>query len=349
MKGYTEKNATMLLAINFDQNTKKLLQSGIRMAKSSQLSVKLVHVLSPTEVEEASPITFSHDPDLSFYQDYRVGNIMSAAHKYTREYEDPSDPFAYDDLNNTSQAIHASARLKQLCETMQEQGIDCSTKVLFGHFPTTVLEYAQYEKAALIMTGACMSNPGVFGRKIRSVKHLMTEAQTPVLIVPDNTSEEESLDKVYRILIADDLSDESATMIDRVNDFVSLLGLKLHVHHVHITPSLQVGDFYSDETGLSYADAPTEAGGHGGAENIKGVLLDRAVDLRKTLDLKGGSYTADVYEGEVQDKIEQAKNAAHPDLCIFGKHHGIHLELIKTGQMSFRSMLNLGGNVMVMP
>lgn len=87
---------------------------------------------------------------------------------------------------------------------------------------------------------------------------------------------------------------------------------------------------------------------HGAAEReAHAVLRSRASGLKERIEASGGSYATEVAIGDVRDEMASLLIYDRPDIAVFGRHHLLHRQPARIGNVPFGEMLAGARSVIV--
>jgi hypothetical protein len=157
-----------------------------------------------------------------------------------------------------------------------------------------------------------------------------------------------------RLLLADDLADQSETVVAFAFELATALeGVELH--HVHVNPLTLEGLRGGLEIAAGAARAPLASGAapesvhQALTTQLSEQLAARAAIHREYLEAASGTYVPHVIEGSVQAALADGVERIDPDVLLFGRHRAYHKRPFFLGRMPYRAMLAHGRPVIVAP
>jgi nucleotide-binding universal stress UspA family protein len=263
-----------------------------------------------------------------------------------------------DPLWNVTQAVETNAselaarRLDELA-TEVWPGIQITKRVAKGKSVPTLCQEAMNLGSMLLLVGADIENLRFLPKGLSTALSLMVSSPVPVLVVDTRIFKDKS-PSTHRIMVADDLSQESEAALEFAFDLASSGG-KTALHHVHVNgltfEALQSGLVTAAATSHSPLDKQTTADlvFQSLVSGLEGALNKRCQSQREYLEAGGGSYEASVLTGSVAKQIADHIGQIKPDILIFGRHHAYHRRPFFIGRVPYRTMLSSHIPIVVVP
>lgn len=319
-----DKNKNITVAVNFDHNANLLLNQAVVLAKKTDVKLNFVHCITPL---------------INGPWGYYLPNEL-AAPELTRQAEE-----------NAIEA--ANKKFRELLENVPDE-IKYSFKAMVADPVSGLLDVAEEEKTALILTATSSFPADSYFKGASTAIGLVMHAKVPVMVIKESNGINFNKDQI-NILVADDLQPATHYELDGAGDLIASLG-KVNVEHLHVH-----GGFF-DNINDSVSEFMAESWKALNSNNMspKEILL-REYELRKEqLDIRGknlkeiallkdGSYQSKVSSGEILEEIELNAEKINADGIIFGRHKFIHKSPFSFGRIPFGSMLTQNKPVIVFP
>jgi hypothetical protein len=330
----------IITSINFDDLAAGLVRVSAALAAATHRSLRLVHVFSPEYLGIAD-----------FYPDARErweGRSERWDEGWTASYLGPPGRYAVGRQVDPSMD-QAEEYLSTLAAAEAASGVITHTTVLSGEFPDALAAFAATSHASLLVVGAPMHRPGILKARLRPTLHLMAKSKVPVLAVADPAAKLLLQERALRLLVADDLTQASVPAIVAASELLETVETPVDVLHLHVEPVPPPGfnAAFDPELSVWPGISIKERLMDDHLEQLQNRLAMRGTPLATRAAATGGSYAAELWQGNVARELKRAVQVHHADLVVFGRHHFIHRQPLGLGQMPFPTMLGLGSSIMV--
>lgn len=347
----------IVAAINFDHRAPSLIQAAADLSRLRHLPLRLIHAIALSRLDPsalaASEDGFSPVPDAIGYKPLMPTN------QYADGFLPDEMPRALNNSPAWAQQKAAEERLITLAEQYGGKGIDIRVEAVFGAFPEVILMRLDElllnpkpgARPVLLIVSAPTKTPGFFKANLKPVQKLMAKSPIPVLILSDQSHPFEFGKRPLRLLVADDLGDETQKVISTTDSLVNALGLPVELRHIHVVPLATAGWALSPEyrmvvwPGIAVEDRLI----NDHHETLKDKLRRRGKALGASVQRFKGVYSVELWHGTVAEEIQRAVQVLRADVSIFGQHHFFHKNPVSFGQMSFVSMLGVESAVLIAP
>lgn len=310
------------VAVAFDEHTVPLVRFGKELATRLGKKLALIHVAeAPLVPQPVRPFAIP-----AVVWDKFPDAVMSGRHE-------------------------AKRKLQELRATLPET-LDVKLIASEGRAADVLVKEAEHVGASFLLVGTSVDKQSFLPSGFSTALSLMAMAPLPVLIV-DTERHLPDLSLPFRILLADDLSDQTEPAVACAATLADSMA-KSWVHHVHVS-AFSAPDLTTVLRNAAAA-AHTTLSERESAEIVKAVhteqreaLEARFSDYREYVEAAGGRYTAEITAGDVGSELEQAVKTYLPDLLVFGRHHGWHKKPFFFGRMPFKAMMQFHRPVLVVP
>lgn len=326
-KRFMDPKGKILVAINFDTQTPRLLELARALSARTGLGLKLIHVVEPT-LRDAYPGTL----DLTGAIRDAADEIDEANLKEARErlfrYENEFFP------SKTPDATSAAIGIKDPA---------VERVVLIGQPAEAITAEATLNGATLILCGAGTKHKHFVPVGFSTVLSLMSHAPCPVLVQGAECSRD-VLRSPTKLMIADDLgpAGEQATITGL--DLARALG-NTDVLHMTVGPTSQ-NWFIALKERLAIQEKNRAA--MDAHELLTGVTaeLDRKLRTRAPehvalLNTRKCHYETRVMHGrDVTEEVFQASRDFGADIVVYGRHRILHKDPWSLGKIPWSDMLS---------
>lgn len=320
LRRFTSTDGTILVAVKFDSLGEELLQRACELASTGHFSVKAMHVVEPLS----------------------AGAWAGAG----------SDIIQAIDLVNSE---HIELMERKLSDWVNKLRPGCSivSKVLVGVAAQMVAAEALVSGAVCVITGAASRSHRFIPRGLSTALSLMANAPVPVLVLTAE-AQLKLKSEPFRILLADDLRDQSTNAVTAGLEFSCLIP-RSHVQHLHINGLTEDALGRAVETAQSMAHTAAPLSGtiekifQSLVDDLRRQLEQRAAALRARSSQAGIEYEAVVRSGSVLEELDHGIQSFAPHLVVFGRHQTFHHKPFTVGQVPFSSILSQRVPVMVVP
>lgn len=320
---FMDLGSVVTVAVALDRHSLPLTAAGVAICQRTGKQLCLLHVVEPwAEIPPSRPLGAS-DP---------LWDVTQAVERDARD--------------------KAVSRLDELASTVPPE-ISVITRVVSAKAVDGIVRELTRLPSCLLLVGASYGNVRFLPRGLSTALSLMVTSPVPVLII-DTTKPTPLLEERTRILVADDLGDQTATAVEYAFAFGAAVG-GVEVRHVHVNglslSNLRAGLETAAATSHTVLDS-TES-----AERVFDALLVdlsqrlavRAENQREYLEAAGGLYTSEVRTGNVFDQLEASATAFGPNLMVFGRHQAYHTQPFFVGRVPYRSMLSYQRPLLIVP
>jgi nucleotide-binding universal stress UspA family protein len=349
----------IVAAVDFDDRAGVIIQTAAQLSRLRGLPLRLVHAISPESLGADEP--WPEDLEGLSGLEWRALARSSSP----GDLVDGISPLAIDSVSShvsnlaLAEVRDAERRLLELAQRFANESKNVRVEATFGYFPDTFLDWmsvptlekAEDNKPVLFIVGAPTNKPGFMKNKLKPVQRLMAKSRVPVLVLSDQVSHLQLSKRPLRLLVADDLSEDTQKVMVATKNLVTALGLPVEVQHIHVEPVATAGWALSPEyrlvvwPGISVEDRLI----NDHHEALKDQLRYRGKDLRAAVESLGGHYHIELWHGGVAEELQRAVQVLQADVSIFGQHHFLHRRPVGFGQMPFTSMLEVESAVLIAP
>lgn len=252
----------------------------------------------------------------------------------------------------------ANANLqKQLSTLASTVGGACpvtTTLITARYAAVGLVSEAISAQASMILLGSGVKADSYFTRGYSTPLTVMAEASVPVLVIGQSCSIDFSKDRL-RILIADDLREQTASGMATALDWASVLG-GADVLHMHIEElneqemrrilNQTVHELRSTTDHEKLAEDLIQALDSAFRERLR----QRIQGAEERLQKSGGTFRFELRRcGMVRDELERAADEFHADIIVFGRHQKVYRRPFLVGRVTYQAMLSQKRGVMVIP
>lgn len=319
MSRFIPKQSKIVVGVAFDENNDLFLGKAMTLAKHLQLHVHLTHVCQ----------TWADSPLMvSFPAGYYSYSVASSIDKEELEL--------------------AESKLKGVADKWRSEGLSISENVVFGSVQQGLIAEAQSERASMIVSGTNFNNDSLVWRGLSAAINLIRDSRIPVLIIPHDAHLELGK-KTMTLLVCDDLSSGSDTILEVAEDFAAVIGKSKFIH-THIADFKErelsrVGEKILQAMTLGripYSDKFSKDQFIKGAkEEILAKMQQRIMPNKALSESRGTTYQSEVRTGDVGTELTKIVEETKPDFIFFGHHEFIHNEPLHLGKVPFNVMLSL--------
>jgi len=253
----------------------------------------------------------------------------------------------------------ASANVEKQLAALQSQfqgPCAISSQLVHAEFAASgLMKEATAQNASMIILGAGVKADQYFTRGYSTPLAVMSESLIPVLVIGRNCERDFSRSRL-KILLADDLREQSAHAMSAAVDWAASLEGAADVHQVHIEELSEKE--MRRILGQTIPELRTNADHDKLAEDMVKVLetafaarlKDRVQGADARLQKAGGTFQFEVRRcGNVRDELERAADEFDADIVIFSRHQKIHRRPFLVGRVTYQAMLSQKRAVMVIP
>lgn len=231
-----------------------------------------------------------------------------------------------------------------------------STEVVRAEYAASgILKEAAAQNASLIVLGAGVKADKYFTRGYSTPLTVMSESPIPVLVIGRNCERDFSKSRL-RLLLADDLREQSASAMASALDWAASLQGGADVQQVHIEELSE--QQMRRVLAQTIPELRTTADHNKLAEDmIKALensflerLKQRVQGAEERLQKAGGTFHFEVRRcGDVRDELERSADQFDADIVVFSRHQKIHRRPFLVGRVTYQAMLSQKRGVMVVP
>jgi nucleotide-binding universal stress UspA family protein len=235
------------------------------------------------------------------------------------------------------------------------EGIATSTQVITAKYAAEgLLAEALANDASMIVLGSGVKADKYFTRGFSTPLAVMAESTVPVLVIGQRCDIDLSKARL-RILIADDLREETARAMQASLDIASVLGgsdiLHLHVEELSVDGVRRVlGQVVPELRSTVEWERLTSDLLLALETAFRSRLSQRIHGADERLRASGGSFRFELRRSPfVRDEIERAADEFGADLLIFGRHQKTHRRPYLVGRVTYQAMLSQRRAVLLIP
>ncbi len=317
-----ENGEYVAVAVAFDDHTLPLAQFGAALAAKLGKKLALIHVAETPAI--ARPVQPFVVPSVIWD---KMLEYVAAGREQARK------------------------RLNELKESLPGTP-DAKLVVLEGLVVDGLAKEATRLGACLLLVGTSVRNKLFVPRGFSTALTLMASSPVPVMAM-DTERHIPGLDLAFRILLADDLGEQSEPAVQLAAALADSLP-KTWVHHVHVSAFSKAN---LDTALKNAAVAAHTSMTPGEAEEIfkavrakqRDALEARFGDYREYVEAAGGKYSSEVVTGDVGQELDAAVKTYVPDVLVFGRHQSLHRQPFFFGRMPFKAMMAYNRPVLVVP
>jgi len=233
---------------------------------------------------------------------------------------------------------------------------ELSTQLVRAEYAASgILKEAVSQKASLIVLGAGVKADKYFTRGYSTPLTVMSESLIPVLVIGRSCTRDFSKSKL-RLLLADDLREQSAPAMVSALDWAASLQGAADVKQVHIEElseqqmrrvlSQTVPELRSTADHGKLVEDMIKALEKSFAERLK----QRVQGAEERLQKAGGAFHFEVRRcSDVRNELETAADEFDADIVVFSRHQKIHRRPFLVGRVTYQAMLSQKRGVMVIP
>jgi nucleotide-binding universal stress UspA family protein len=316
-RGFMENKFVVTMAVSgiFEQD-KRILECAEALGLRSDVRLNMVHV-------------YPYYPRISGSEQTEIAEIQD------------------DDALDLAQKTLNSYRL------LLDPQIEIETKVLRGRIADELLSYAAAAYSHMLLIGFDPDGSKFFPNELSVTSELLEKSLIPVLVVSKNTKMD-SLGEL-RLIIADDLSEESDRVIEYAAKTANALGnTRLIDAHIENLRSDRVNTSILKVYMLSLGGL--EAFGISNdrvLENVRARIkrhMDERIDkLKEMRQIPDMSIQTMVLEGQPIDSLKKSVDRLRADIVVFGKHKKFRDGGPFFGGIKEKAMLGLGVPVLIVP
>jgi nucleotide-binding universal stress UspA family protein len=245
--------------------------------------------------------------------------------------------------------------LDHFADDLRKRGLAVNSKIVTAKYAAEgVLAEAAISKPGLIMVSSGMKADGYFTRGISTPLGIMAEAQVPVMVLNSSCKADFSKSRL-RILIADDLRDETSRAMSGALEWAITLGEvdALHAHIEELTAD-QLRRILGQTALQIRSPADHEKLATDLIRSVETIFMNRLSErlphAESQLKIAGGSYRSELRRSPfVRDEIERIAVEFGADILIFGRHQKVHRRPFLVGRVTYQSMLSKQYGVLVFP
>jgi nucleotide-binding universal stress UspA family protein len=326
-KRFMDPKGKILVAINFDAQTPRLLELARALSARTGLGVKLIHVVEPT-LRDAYPGTLDLTGAIRDAADEIDENNIKDARERLFAYERDFFPAKASSNGDT---------------TADKRWPTVERVALIGQPAEAIVAEATLNGAALILCGAGPKHQHFLPKGFSTALSLMTHAPCSVMVQGVECSRD-VLRAPTKLMIADDMGQagEEATITGL--DLARALG-NTDVLHITVGPTSQ-NWFIALKERLAMKEK--NHGALDAHELLTGVtaeldkkLRTRAPEHVALLATRGGHYETRVMHGrDVPQEVFQASKDFGADIVVYGRHRLLHRDPWTLGKIPWSDMLD---------
>jgi nucleotide-binding universal stress UspA family protein len=321
-KGSNGPQGTVLVAVNFNEQSKTLVETAVAICERSGLGIRLLHVLAPP-------------PPAVWYGEITAGLKLA-------------------DLAEAELEISRNEALFQLEQLAKNvpSGLDIGFSIITDNIDEGILTEAKNKNAKLLICGSAGSSYRFVPKSMSTVLSLMANAPIPVLVLNESSPHPFPQHRL-KLLVLDDLSEETAHLFRGNFRFLKDVQ-EIAVLHVHISglsrTSLAAALTAANVAGRNGVNLESEVGDLFTIIQDKSLtrLRDRSTYLRHSAEGGKIRYEAKVEYGNLHEVIDHLIDSFQPDILCFGKHKSFHRKPFAIGQLAYSSMLAYKLPIMVL-
>ena len=316
----SSKQGSVFVAVNFDESAERLVQCAAALCRTTGMTLTLKHVSEPV------------------FRNYVKYVEPLAALK----------PEIFQSIEDDAITI-AESRLREIAQGVK--GVTPETEVIVGHVAESLLGAIKSSGASVVIVGAAKGSHKLLMRGFSTAMALMNECPVPVIVVPGGAAVDFAREH-FRLMVADDLRDETAPAVESTFELAERLKasevLQLHV-------SSMTEDLF--KTTMEGALAAARNAGDVSVSELWSIAQEkmttratqRATPQKMAFRTAGGRIKALCEAGPLQEEIMRNVSSYKPDLVVFGRHERLHSHSMAYGQLPLHMMLALERPIMIVP
>ncbi len=319
MSRFIAKQTKMVVGVAFDENNDLFLAKAMTLAKHLQIHVHLTHVCQ----------TWADSPLMvSFPAGYYSYSVASSIDKEELEL--------------------AEEKLRDISAKWRSEGLSVSSNVVFGSIHQGLISEAQSERATLIVSGTNFSNESLVWRGLSSAINLIRDSKIPVLIIPHDAPIMMNK-KSLSLLVCDDLSRGSDTILEIAEDFATTIGdaqfIHAHIADFEVKELKRIGAKILQA--MTLGNIPYDKKFNqdqlviGAKEEILSKMTQRILPYKSLSESRGTTYQQIVRTGDVGSELTKLVAEKEIDFIFFGHHEFLHNDPLHLGKVPFNVMLSL--------
>jgi nucleotide-binding universal stress UspA family protein len=311
--GHQSSQGTVIVALNFNSQSKVLVDTAVGMCQRSGWGLRLLHVVTPP-------------PSVVWYGEITPGLRLA-------------------DLAEAELEIsknEAKFKLEQIAKGVPAN-IDVSVSVVADDVAEGVLTETKSKEAKLLVCGSIGGSYRFVPKSMSTLLSLMAQAPIPVLVLNDAAPHAFPQDRL-KIIVLDDLSEETAHIFHGNFKFLSHVK-EIDVLHVHVSglnkATLAAALTAANAASRNGVNLEVEVDDLFSSMQDKAIkrLQERSADLRTDSENRKIHYKTQIEYGNIHDAIDRLTKAFQPDILCFGKHSSIRHKPFALGQVPYSSML----------
>jgi nucleotide-binding universal stress UspA family protein len=318
---------SLVVAVGTDPaKNRRLVRFGERLCRAGGLTLRLVHVYEPVATVEG-------------FAGYPIG-LGPETDDVIRRAE-------------VTEVRAARVRLQALAGTVSS--VPVTFEVAVGEVVGSLRSLAAQHKPCILLVGAATGFTALLPAIFSPSLAIIEDVDVPVLALPNNADAEMPL-RDLRVLVADDLRDDSTDLLSAAVDLVRTLGqgmiIDTHVKNMAGAMfSAGLAEVYTTALGVPPSERHVTSPGLVGRirPTIKRLLNDRARALFAYKGHEGVSFHSMVLRGHVVKALRAAVSRVHADVLVFGRHRALHREGEHVGHVTSRMMVSFGKPVLIVP
>jgi hypothetical protein len=316
------EDEAIVVAVALDEHSEALVDSAVAICRRTSMQLRLVHVCQPEDG-----------------QSYLLPYFAHAERARLEEY-----------LQKTAAEL-AARRLDDLRQRVTAE-VSCSTRVMIGDPAEWINADAVSFGASMIMIGVGSAHQRFMPQAWSTALTLMAHSSLPVLVTDKGSALHLPLEGRVRMLVADDLAEDSVGVIEKALQLAGALG-DVDFHHLHASGLTEATIADALEAAMAAAHTGSAATLSAQAMHatvkaqIRSALIKRMERLRPILEQSNGRYVDEVLFGDVQESIAEARQRIDPHILIFGRHQRIHHKPFLIGRVPFQTMVSQNKPVMI--
>lgn len=264
---------------------------------------------------------------------------------------------------NSYQLLYSLRKLKEdnakqlLNKNLQPlaQKMDFEKNIMAGDIATNLLADAQVNRASMIVCSAQHESYKYLMKGFSTSLQLMSEANIPVLVLP-NGIDEVFFKKGLTIIIADDLEKSSLSSVIYGSELAAAIG-EAKIYHVYVTKEENdLKDYVRKlREAMNLSQITFDPNLSEDAiiaryeSSLKNKMQERKQSVSSVLKEANCSYESKILTGSVDEKLIELVHKINADLVVFGRHVAVHRKPFGIGQVPFRTMMSIKKPVMLVP